>query len=115
MKFDAYDPAVHGENDWAEVDAATAHEAAVKYMTANADPLRFDPEGVFPILVRRDGGDWEARAVDGPQGDAAQPTEILVQPAPSRVGPGVRRIAAVPPHVVDLLAQQPLQPVEDVA
>ena len=70
MRFDVYDPATHGENDWSEVDAATAHEAAVKYMTANADPLRFDPEGIHPILARRDGGDWEPIAIGiGREGD----------------------------------------------
>ena len=69
MKFDVYDPAIHA-NDWAEVDAATAGAAAVKHMAANADPLRFDPDSIFPILVRRDGGDWEPIAVGiGRDGD----------------------------------------------
>ena len=62
MKFDVYDPAIHGENDWAEINAANAHEAAVKYMTAY-DPGDFDPEGVYPILVRASYDDWEALAI----------------------------------------------------
>ena len=70
MKFDVYDPAIHGENDWAEVNAATAGEAAVKFMTANADPCDFDPGGTWPLLVRRDGGDWEAVSIGiGREGD----------------------------------------------
>ena len=70
MTFDVYDPAIHGENDWAEVNAANAHEAAVKHMTANADPLDFDPEGIHPILVRASYDDWEALAIGiGRDGD----------------------------------------------
>lgn len=70
MKFDVYDPAIHSENDWAEVNAATAGEVAVKFMTANADPLAFDPANTWPLLVRRDGGDWGALTVGiGRDGD----------------------------------------------
>lgn len=70
MKYDVYDPAIHGRDEWAEVDATTADAAAVQFMTANADPLDFDAERTYPILVRRDGGDWEAVSIGiGREGD----------------------------------------------